>query len=422
MLFRFCLYGFLKNQQYYDPFLILAFRQKGLSFGMIGVLIGFRAICVNLIEIPAGAVADVVGRRRSMIASFVAYIASFAVFGLSESVWALFAAMTLFSVGEAFRTGTHKAMIFQWLEREDRLSEKTTVYGRTRAWAKLGSAASVVIATILVFSTEQYSAVFLFCIVPYLLAIVNFLGYPSYLDGPTTKVAEFKGIVQTLLSAVSRCLGHRPLRRLLAESMSYDGLFHSSKDYVQPVIKAACMSLPWMLLLADRFSLTEQQRVAIGVGVVYFVLHLLSSGASRGAGRFAERFGGDERSARVLWATNLLVFGVMAAGILAGFIAITVTTFVLLALFQNFWRPILVSRVASHADSTQTATILSIDSQARSFFVAIVAPVLGWTVDWITSYDQQLRFLPVAVLGLLISVVMVLTGRRRDWEVRPADK
>ena len=58
MLFRFCLYGFLKNQQYYDPFLILAFRQKGLSFGMIGVLIGFRAICINLTEIPAGAVAD----------------------------------------------------------------------------------------------------------------------------------------------------------------------------------------------------------------------------------------------------------------------------------------------------------------------------------------------------------------------------
>ena len=32
MLFRFCLYGFLKNQQYYEPFLILVFREKGLSF------------------------------------------------------------------------------------------------------------------------------------------------------------------------------------------------------------------------------------------------------------------------------------------------------------------------------------------------------------------------------------------------------
>ena len=36
MLFRFCLYGFLKNQQYYEPFLILVFREKGLSFLQIG--------------------------------------------------------------------------------------------------------------------------------------------------------------------------------------------------------------------------------------------------------------------------------------------------------------------------------------------------------------------------------------------------
>ena len=39
MLVRFCLYGFLKNQQYYDAFLILAFRAKGLSFTEIGLLI-----------------------------------------------------------------------------------------------------------------------------------------------------------------------------------------------------------------------------------------------------------------------------------------------------------------------------------------------------------------------------------------------
>ena len=86
MLLRFCLYGFLKNQQYYDPFLILAFLQKGLSFGVIGVLIGFRAICINLMEIPAGAIADVIGRRRSMIASFLAYIVSFALFGLCDQL------------------------------------------------------------------------------------------------------------------------------------------------------------------------------------------------------------------------------------------------------------------------------------------------------------------------------------------------
>ena len=69
MLFRFSLYGFLKNQQYYDPFLILAFRSKGLSFTQIGLLIGFRELCINLMEVPTGAIADVAGRRRSSMAA-----------------------------------------------------------------------------------------------------------------------------------------------------------------------------------------------------------------------------------------------------------------------------------------------------------------------------------------------------------------
>ena len=309
MLLRFCLYGFLKNQQYYDPFLILIFLEKGLSFAAIGILVSFRAVCVNLMEIPAGAVADVLGRRRSMIVSFVAYIGSFALFGLGGRFWTLVAAMFFFAIGEAFRTGTHKAMIFDWLERQGRLAEKTAVYGRTRSWSKLGSAAAVVIAAGVVFVSGRYSTVFLVCIIPYLAGIVNFLGYPAYLDGLRPPGASGPGVLKTLVSAVSQSFRNRSLRRMLIESMGYEGLFQSSKDYIQPVLGAACLTLPIMAVLP------EQRRVAVGIGAVYFVLHLLSSLASRGAGGFAKAFGGEERSARLLWWMNLGVFGLMAAGI-----------------------------------------------------------------------------------------------------------
>ncbi len=81
MLARFCLYGFVKNQKYFEPFLFLAFLEKGLSFTQIGLLIGFREICINLLEVPSGAVADVLGRRRAMIFSHLAYI------GPMRSTW-----------------------------------------------------------------------------------------------------------------------------------------------------------------------------------------------------------------------------------------------------------------------------------------------------------------------------------------------
>ena len=406
MLFRFCLYGFLKNQQYYDPFLILAFLQKGLSFAMIGLLIGFREVCVSVMEIPCGAIADVLGRRRSMIVSFLAYIGSFVIFGTCNQLWALFVAMFLFATGTAFRTGTHKAMIFDWLERQDRLAEKTAVYGRTRSWSKLGSAVSVVIAAALVFQTEQYSAVFLFCVIPYSLNIVNFVTYPAYLDGPRHTHKRLSAVVRTLLRAVRQSFGRRKLRRLLIEAMGYEGLFQSSKDYLQPVLKSACLSLPIML------AMREQRRVAVVVGVVYFALHLAGSIASRRADNFAKRAGGDELATRRLWLFDLLIFAMMAVGILAGLWALTIGAFVLLAVLQNLWRPILIGRIAGHADSAHTATVLSIESQAKSLFVLVTAPLLGWAVDLFTTHNQQYAFLPVAALGLVLSACMLLSGRQ----------
>ena len=91
-----------------------------------------------------------------MMLSFAAYIASFALFGLAEGVALLFAAMALFGVGEAFRTGTHKAMIFTWLRLEGRTDDRTRVYGYTRSWSKYGSALSVVLAAVFVYYSDSY--------------------------------------------------------------------------------------------------------------------------------------------------------------------------------------------------------------------------------------------------------------------------
>ncbi len=408
MLTRFCLYGFLKNQRYFEPFLILAFRQKGLSFATIGTLVAFREICVNLMEIPTGAVADVLGRRRAMIASFAAYSAAFAVFALADGLGMLAAAMFCFAIGEAFRTGTHKAMIFTWLARQGREQEKTAVYGLTRSWSKLGSALSMPIAAAIAFCFGTGPAIFLASIVPCLANIVNFLTYPRYLDGePAHK--SLLAIASTLWSALQRSVRLRPLRRLLTESMGYEGIFKACMDYLQPILKTAALGMPVLL------ALNEHQRTAILVGVVYFALHLLSSLASRRAGRFAKAVGGDEQAAHRLWQLDLLAFALLAVGIALELSAVMILAFVVLAVLQNFWRPVLVARCADLAEPGQMATVLSIESQAKSLFVAVTAPLLGWSIDAMAGVSTQWRFLPLALLGMLVPALM-LVSRQRDRE------
>jgi len=48
MIFRFSLYGFLKNQRYFEAFLILVFLDKGLDFFRIGLLVAARELTVNV--------------------------------------------------------------------------------------------------------------------------------------------------------------------------------------------------------------------------------------------------------------------------------------------------------------------------------------------------------------------------------------
>ena len=47
---KFCAYGFLKNLQFFDPFLIFFFREAGLSFLQIGTLFSLREVVTNIMR------------------------------------------------------------------------------------------------------------------------------------------------------------------------------------------------------------------------------------------------------------------------------------------------------------------------------------------------------------------------------------
>ena len=395
MLPRFCLYGFLKNQRYFEPFLFLAFLEKGASFFGVGLLIAIREITVNLLEVPSGAAADLFGRRRTMILSFAAYFASFLTFGQVESFPGLAAAMVLFGIGEAFRSGTHKTMIFHWLELEGRTDEKTRIYGLTRSFSKLGSALSALVAAGLVFAAADYNSVFLWSLVPCGLSILNLLTYPAAIDPPPARPASLSGVWTHVRATLSEVVRRRRLRRLAAESMGYNGLFFSAKDYLQPVLVTAV--LVWFG--RDSAELADAQRTALLAGPVYFVLFLAAATASLNAHRWSAWAGDDDAGAGRLWSSLALAFAAMALADATGLHVVTMLAFVALHVLQNLWRPILTSRIYAEVDKTQGATVLSLESQAHRLAAVILAPTFGWLADTTSA------FWPMACVGLAIAVL-----------------
>ncbi|MEA2013227.1 MAG: MFS transporter, partial [Verrucomicrobiota bacterium] len=288
-LFRFCLYGFLKNQIYFKPFLILVFLEKGFSFLDIGFLISFRALSINLLEIPSGAAADVWGRRRSMILSMSGYIASFILFALVKKYWIFFPAMFLFAIGEAFRTGTHKAMIFDWLRHQGCEEKKTEIYGLTRSWSKIGSAINAWIAAGIVIYTKNYIWIFWASIIPYALNIVNFTFYPDFLDGSPKKKHNINQIVMVLKGGLKLCVKKIDLRNLILQNICFEGFYSIAKEYLQPLIKIAVLTTPIML------AMPEKNRTAILIALIYSLLNIMGSIASRKSHQISKKVGSEEK-------------------------------------------------------------------------------------------------------------------------------
>ena len=80
-------------------------------------------------------------------------------------------------------------------------------------------------------------------------------------------------------------------------------------------------------------------------------------------------------------------------------------------LIQNFCRPILISRFDAFASETQGATILSIESQAKTTSTMLIAPVLGLAVDLVKKYNLGGEFWPLGAIGSLISGIILITGK-----------
>jgi len=402
MIFRFSLYGFLKNQRYFEPFLFLAFLEKGLDFTDIGLLIAVRELTTNLLEIPSGAVADVISRRFSMILSFGAYIVAFTTLGYASDMNLLYLGMVFFGVGEAFRSGTHKAMIFAWLRSQDREDERVKIYGYTRSWSKYGSAVSVALAAPIVLFTDSYEWIFLAAIVPYALNIVNFLGYPKDLD-EAAGVVSMAEVVRHAGRTVSDSVRRPRLRRLFFESMGFDGVFAATKDYLQPILAALALTLAVSWISLEDWS--ETQQAALLVGPVYIVLHLLSGAASKRSHLVSDRAGNEDRAARWLWGISVLVFAGLTISGFTGLLVGAVVAFVALNVLHNLWRPVLISRFDTHGSAIQGASLLSVESQARRVATMIMAPILGYGVDAAIAADSVNPWWPVGALGLLCSIL-----------------
>lgn len=394
-LFKFSAYGFLKNQRFFDIFIFLFFLEQGISFLQIGTLISIREIAILIFEIPTGFVADSLGRRGSMVFAFLSYILSFIIFFLFPGFLLYIIAMIFFALGDAFRTGTHKAMILHYLKLNDLLHLKVEYYGYTRSWSQMGSALAALIAGGIVLYSGEYKYIFLCSIIPYIFALILMLTYPKELDGER----EYKeGLLNNInhnfkRTYISLKLSFKEpsLRKALMNSAIFDGLFKTVKDYIQPILQMVVLSIPFLLGM--------EKRESILIAIIYCLIYILTSYASRNSDKFKNKFKTLSIAVNSSYISGVLLVLLSGLFFLLELKIIIIILFILLFVLQNLRRPINIGFISENISHDVMASGLSVESQLKTIFVAVMSPLMGFIAD---SINIGTAFIILSFLTLLI--------------------
>ncbi|WP_417387376.1 MFS transporter [Gimesia sp.] len=408
MILRFYLYSFFKNLRFADPFLILYFLELDLSYSEIGLLLGLQHLVTVLLEFPSGVFADHWGRRRATVLCFAFYSLSFSGFGMTGQFTAvpvifwLSGCLALFALGEALRTGSHKAIMLDYLDSTNQSELATQLIGRTRSVSKFTSAIAAVSGGVLLAWSRDFGLLFYLSAGAAVCGFLLLLTYPRALEGDTFRARQSKSArSDTEMRKPFRVMWQRPnFRRLFIQSVLFESqLKMILKYFTQPFLKTG-LALFGIPIIAPVGVSGFAGTGAIWVGLNEFLRDSLGAVGARISAGFELQAGSRSRALNRIYVAGFLAVLFLAGcavnlkwGLLPGLALLMVLT-----LLQNLRRPIFVSTLNTEMLKTERASVLSLESVCRAVTVSVLLPLFGLAAD-------QFGLLAVWVLTALILLV-----------------
>ena len=116
----FTLFRMFFSARFYYPVYALLFLDYGLTLGQFGILNGIWAVTIVLLEVPSGALADTIGRRRLLVVAGLCMLFEMALLLVAPIgggwLFALFALNRVLSgAAEAAASGADEALAYDSL-------------------------------------------------------------------------------------------------------------------------------------------------------------------------------------------------------------------------------------------------------------------------------------------------------------------
>jgi len=387
---KFYLTEFLKTQRFFIPVMILFLQFHKLTYTEIFILYAIQSFFVFLMEIPSGVFADQFGKKTALIVSRASVIPAYALFAFAESFWPFLVAMIFMAINKAFKSGTHKAYIFDYLKQYNLDTIPSEVFGKSKFWARLGEA-SASAAGGWIAAKLGFNMVFLFTLIPAVLNLINTLTYERLEEKHITfSLESHYGHIRSALQEIKN---QTIVFRLILNSAIFVSCIETAEKFFQPYMIQARIPTEWF-------------------GLIYMVIMAITAFGSRYAYLLEGKFSRTKIAnvAGYMGAIPVVVLGLKFITMWGIFL------FFIIFFLKTARRPAILTELNYHISSEKRATILSIDSLIRALLLFAFLPVAGYISDTFSIYTVLL------IIGGLLILNQILFPIPRVIKITTTDK
>lgn len=362
---------------------VLYLSYNGMSLGQIGLLEGFFHLVSFLLEIPSGAMADLLGRKKILLLGRIAAIISGLLMITAHHFWGYAVAFAFSAASYNLNSGSEEALVYDSLKLLRREKEFLKINGRLNFIQEAASGFAAFLGGIIAEAAFFYA-----------YAGGMFINAAAFLTGTFFGEPEIKhsrekihsGIIKEhFITSVLVFKHNRAVRQVL--------VFY-------PVVTAFATTL---------YFYGQQHLYDIGLNKIQISFVILISGvfASLGAlsaDKFSRIFGDKEK---YIAASGLALF-IAIFGMHNNYVAIA--AFLIQSYFGALLYPIASNALNVLIPSKQRATIISVSSVMFSAAMILIFPICGFAGDVIGLGNV------FYILGVLIILFQFVFISRRKAE------
>lgn len=367
----------------YMPAVKLFYAENSLNDFELFLLHAIYSFIIFLAEIPSGYLADVWGRKNTIVAGMFIGIVGFGVYSISYGLWGFLLAEIALGIGHAFISGSDSAILYDTLLEQKRADKYLKFESGITGSGNLAESLAGLVFTLLAFSSMRG-----YYHIQTVLTAIGFIA-ALFLFEPKLHISRVEVSFQSILNIVRETLWKK------SQLSRY--IFFSS------IIGFASLSMAWFA----QIFLYDAGVEKANFGIVWTALNLMVMLGSFSAYKTDKLFG--PRYVLIF----LLVF--LAGGYLlaAQTISFWGIGFLLIFYFvRGTAHPIMKDRINRLTASNVRATVLSVRSLIIRILFALLGPILGLITDRISlSFALMLGGIIILVPGIFLVTRILQTEK-----------